>query len=662
MQGEPPRETPPAGARVRPQPRGLTARAVLIGLGCVILLCGTVPYNDFHLQNTFLYGNHFPLGAIFLYTLLILGVNVLLYRVAPRYRLGTHELLTIWAMMLIGAGLASSGLMRYLGPLPISVFYYGTANHWQPIMERVPAWLVPTTEPKDPIILHFFEGAPEGAPVPWRPWVRPLAAWSALFLAMYGMMVCLSSLFRRPWVEAERLSFPLVTLPIEMAREPERGKAIAPLFRSPVMWLGFGLVTAIHTMNGLHSFQPSLPEVNRSINFGAMFPERPWNGLGIAIVDVYFSVIGMVYLLPTEVSFSLWFFYVLFRLARVARVMAGVEAQGTGVPNWETALNIGAFIVWGAYILYVARFHLRDAFGKAFGFKRHVDDSREALSYRATVFGLIGSFAAILTWCHFAGISWLLGAAIFGFFALMLLIVSRVVAEGGLLFVQAGFVPTDGLTALFGAQWARESAWAAAALPQTIFMHDLREVVMPNLLNTFKLQDTGAVSARSLLLAGTLALGVGLIVSASAFLVNAYTYGGVNLDRWGNINAPRTYMRMFMRYIENPVWNDPGPAMNVGLGGLLTGFVIAMRNLFFWWPIHPIGLAISRSYAMTVMWLSILLSWGIKVIILRYGGLRMYRLALPFFLGLVLGEGFIGGVWAIIGLITGGGRVRFLPG
>jgi hypothetical protein len=647
-----------AGAHLR----GLTARSVLIGLVCVTLLCAVIPYNDFHLQNTFLYGNHFPLGAIFFYTLLILGLNVLLYRVAPRHRLGTHELLTIWAMMLIGAGLASSGLMRYLGPLPLSVLYYGPTNHWGPLMERVPAWLVPATDPKDPIILHFFEGMPAGAPVPWRPWIRPLLAWGALFLALYWLMVCLSTLFRRPWVEAERLSFALVTLPIEMARAPEPGQAVPPLFRQPALWIGFTFAALVHIQNGLRSFYPSLPEINRAVNFGAMFPDRPWSALGIGIVEVYFSVIGMVYLLPTEVAFSLWFFWLLFRLSRVVRVMAGLEAAGAAAPNWEVAINIGALIVWGAYLLYVARFHLRAAFRQAFGLTRGEDDAREALSYRAVVFGLIASFAAILVWCRLAGIPWLLSAGIFGFFALMLLIVSRVVAEGGLLMVQAPFVPTDALTSVFGTKWATDAAWAAAALPQTIFMHDLREVLMPNLLNAFKLQDTGAVRARSLLFAGTLALGVGLIVSAIAFVTNSYTYGGVNLDRWGNVNCPRTYMRLFMSYIDSPAYVDPGPYRNMALGGLLTAVTIVMRNLFSWWPLHPIGLAISRSYAMTVMWLSILISWALKALILRYGGLRLYRTALPFFLGLVLGESFIAGFWAIVGLLTDGGKIRFLPG
>ena len=40
-------------------------------------------------------------------------------------------------------------------------------------------------------------------------------------------------------------------------------------------------------------------------------------------------------------------------------------------------------------------------------------------------------------------------------------------------------------------------------------------------------------------------------------------------------------------------WIDSGPAMNIGLGSLLTAVTIALRNTLFWWPLHPIGLAIS---------------------------------------------------------------------
>ena len=41
------------------------------------------------------------------------------------------------------------------------------------------------------------------------------------------------------------------------------------------------------------------------------------------------------------------------------------------------------------------------------------------------------------------------------------------------------------------------------------------------------------------------------------------------------------------------------------------------------------------------------------MILLRIGGIRLYRKAYPLFLGLILGEFMIGGVWVLIRLITG---------
>ena len=42
-----------------------------------------------------------------------------------------------------------------------------------------------------------------------------------------------------------------------------------------------------------------------------------------------------------------------------------------------------------------------------------------------------------------------------------------------------------------------------------------------------------------------------------------------------------------------------------------------------------------------------------KFSIIKYGGLKAYRSARPFFLGLVLGEMVCAGLWAIVGMTTG---------
>jgi hypothetical protein len=39
----------------------------------------------------------------------------------------------------------------------------------------------------------------------------------------------------------------------------------------------------------------------------------------------------------------------------------------------------------------------------------------------------------------------------------------------------------------------------------------------------------------------------------------------------------------------------------------------------------------------------------LKTVVLRYGGMRLYRRTLPFFLGLILGDYIVPGLWFLFG-------------
>ena len=64
---------------------------------------------------------------------------------------------------------------------------------------------------------------------------------------------------------------------------------------------------------------------------------------------------------------------------------------------------------------------------------------------------------------------------------------------------------------------------------------------------------------------------------------------------------------------------------------------------------------------MSYLWFSLLLGWASKALIVRYGGMRGYRLALPFFLGFVLGDCVNALAWVVVGLATGKGY-QLMPG
>jgi hypothetical protein len=91
----------------------------------------------------------------------------------------------------------------------------------------------------------------------------------------------------------------------------------------------------------------------------------------------------------------------------------------------------------------------------------------------------------------------------------------------------------------------------------------------------------------------------------------------------------------------------------MGIGFLITVIFTAMRMRFFWWPLHPAGYALAVSFAMDYFWFAFLLTWIAKSIILKVGGIRLHRQAIPFFLGLILGDYVVGSIWAIVAPLIG---------
>jgi hypothetical protein len=90
--------------------------------------------------------------------------------------------------------------------------------------------------------------------------------------------------------------------------------------------------------------------------------------------------------------------------------------------------------------------------------------------------------------------------------------------------------------------------------------------------------------------------------------------------------------------------------MGVGMFAMFLLRVLRMKFLF--WPFHPAGYALAVSFAIDYFWFPFFLSWLLKSVILGYGKIRGYQRAVLFFLGLILGDFVMGGLWMIFGVIT----------
>ncbi|HEX29527.1 TPA: hypothetical protein ENG04_05545 [Candidatus Poribacteria bacterium] len=176
---------------------------------------------------------------------------------------------------------------------------------------------------------------------------------------------------------------------------------------------------------------------------------------------------------------------------------------------------------------------------------------------------------------------------------------------------------------------------------------------MPHMLEGFKLAERTDMDNRKLVVAMILAMAIGIIATFWAYLHISYIEGARTWFAWRPFNRLQSWL-ITPRNPDRPAII----AMFLGLG--ITLFLMMMRMRIFWWPFHPAGFAISSSWSMNVFWFSIFVSSIIKWFILKQGGLKTHRKAIPFFMGLILGEFIIGSIWALIGITIERPMYRFL--
>jgi hypothetical protein len=167
---------------------------------------------------------------------------------------------------------------------------------------------------------------------------------------------------------------------------------------------------------------------------------------------------------------------------------------------------------------------------------------------------------------------------------------------------------------------------------------------MPHQLEGFKIAERTGLNNKRLLIGMMIAAVVGVYASSWAFLHASYDQSAT--ANW----RPARAFRLLQGSLSYHSSQD-GAAVGAMISGLVfTIFLWTMRMRFLWWRLHPAGYAVSGTWAMNHFWGSIFVSWLAKAIVLRHGGLKSHRKAIPFFLGIILGDFIVGGVWSIIGI------------
>ena len=638
---------------------GITARAVIIGLAAAVLECLIAPYNDYVIRNIFLAGGHFPVGPFFIITVLILFVNVMVRTIRPGSALRPQEIVTIWCIMIVAVGIPSTGLMRYaLSPMVAYKYRATVENDWEHLFyQYIPKWRVVQDEKA---ILSFYEGLLPGESVPWSAWLKPMLIFSTYVLILYFVMICLSIVLRKQWVENEKCTFPLVRIPIEMSSQPQG--LISSFFKSPALWLGFAFPLCLHTMNGIHAFWPKAPHIPRHFWLNHLLVERPFSLLRPFQILVFWSMVGFSYLLTMEVSFSLWFFFFFYKFQCLIGGILGFQLEsGPGVQwtgrSFSAAQEAGACLTFVLIAVIKSRHHIKNLFLQAFDDKNTGGHQATGDPPRTTIFGLLGGIVALVFFNQLMGMS-LSFALVFVLLLLgMYIAMTWLVISGGIPFINPSFSAHSVLLTTLGTERMNRSTVTSLLMHPLSLTLDLRELMMPNIMNSLKAADEVKIKRQRLLLALGTSMVIGLAVSYYSALKVSYQYG-----------APYTGGSGYLYQLESLLispkkgtdWTNTGFMV---FGSLFTLWLMWMRQIFLWWPFHPIGYMMLSAWASFQLWLSIFLGWAMKFAIVKYGGLGAYRRARPIFLGLVLGEMVCAGLWAIIGMATGTSTgYRIMPG
>ena len=591
-----------------------------------------------------------PAVVAILFVLILLNRG--LGRLNPRWAFTPRELGALFVMMLFGGMLASRGLMERLIPIQVALGYYAEANRWHtlyfPYLHPFMVPWSPQNAQPEPLVRWFYQRIPEGEPLPWGAWLASTANWLVLVGAVFFAFLCISVLLRKQWVENERLAFPLVQLPLELMRGGE-------FLGNRVFWLGALLPLCVFTLNGLHKNIPTIPEITLTYPLNPHFTNPPLDRLTFFRAYLSFAAIGFFFLIPTELLFSFWFFYLLSKSAEAVALLNGFEtearhAAAVGFVKWGSS---GAFFAVALYILYSARHHLRYIGRVVMGKEPPPPRGSELMSYRVAFWGLVLAFVLIVLWCMRMGMSAWTAAVVFAIYLFVQgLVMARCTAEGGLLITEGCFTPMDVVTLEKYATFSPRNLTVMAFI-DGLFTRDLRGITITGYLDAQKLGEEVRLNRRTLLMTIVGGIVLAIVVAFLFQLWLPYQYGALNLYSYVYQHAPVQFFRENAPFMTGGQ-DAPIPSYRplfLGLGFLIALLLAWARSVFVGFPLHPLGFAMCATWGVVVLWFSMLVAWLIKAPLLRYGGMALYRRVRPFFLGMIFGEFFSAAVWALLALL-----------
>ena len=631
-----------------PVPRtsqAIAKRAVLIGTLLIIGNSYWIAYVEMiwhtaHLTTVAMSVN--VMFGILAMTLLNLGVR----RIFPRIALAPRDLLVVYSMLAVGSAFSGHDCIpRLMGLIPYAFRFATPENDWEALLfHHLPEWLV-VKHPKT--VTDFYEGEVNfftGGYV--QHWIVPILSWSAVIFLLMLIFLCLTALLRKQWIENEKLAYPIIQIPLEITTNRH-------IFRNRLLWIGFGIAMGINLLNGLQFFFPVLPEIPvRKYNLNIYFTQKPWNAMGSMPLRFHPYLIGFSFILPLDLAFSCAFFYLMKKVQLLVGSAVGI-ATLPGYP-FLGEQGAGALLALLAIACWHARKHFAAVLRQVVRPNR-TESQTEALSYRSAVITLGICLLLLAIFCIRGGMSLWAFAIYISIYLMIVVGLTRMRAELGPPIHAIGYLtPQYMMISLLGTRRLRPGNLTMLSLMNWLSgasYASFRTHPMPDQLEAFKLAERTGIRNRTMFGVLVIASLVGILSSLILYPYAIYSEGVAAGSEQIHAGGADTY-NFLSSWLVNPKPTDWLATSVLGAAFAANLGIMFLRSRFVWCPLHPAGYVIGVAPGTTdVIWFPLLLAMVAKWLILKHGGINAYRKAVPFFIGLVLGEALMGCFWPLLSLI-----------
>ncbi len=418
-------------------------------------------------------------------------------------------------------------------------------------------------------------------------------------------------------------------IPLAVLGEEEEPTFNKRLFSDWVFWLAVGLPFLLRLLEGLHFHFPSVPYL-RLGTFGTVpilfnIKDAALRSLfDTTFVEIHLALIGIAILMRADVSAGFWGFELGMLFVGWLMLLVGIgQGEQAYTAHWTFGYSmlirfsrLGASFAAVAYMLWAARERLSMAWRLTW----HPGDaeSSEDSALGWSLWGIVGGCAIYLSWALASGMGFDTAMVMLIVQIAIIIILARVIADGGIFWCSASLDPMINTSLITGTEHMTPRTVSMMVMSNQMPMAP-RGNILPNMMDGLKLASVLKISPGRMMSFMFAGVGLASIFSLAAVLYIAYTHGAQYLNpQTFNFTAawPWETAERYILHRSGP--NTAVLLTMIGGAAAMLRFIWLHRK-FQWWPLYPFAFALAESATMEMLWLSLLIGWVIRVVVLRMG-------------------------------------------